>query len=287
MAPSLREKKASRITTACNPCRSRKQKCSGDRPVCTQCLEYNRVCAWPEQLKRGPAKGYIEALEHRLQETESVLLKILPHLSHSQLSSIIVDNGSSISTTENGAIVYTPISPMRKRGAEYWKSFPLSTVENIRKWQQDCLTNKNSSPNGKRDTSSEKSISSLSRQRALETPNSSGLASPAEGSCSRSHGSDSQVDLYSQPAEDTISLPVPLTTPVTHHMIRQEQGRLSERPLDVEIADGDGASSYHIFDHSNQSQLNFLKGNYMSSTPHDLNSWEAVPGIKFEQQFLW
>ncbi|KAJ9404497.1 transcriptional regulator family: Fungal Specific TF [Paecilomyces variotii] len=57
MALTSREKKASRITTACNPCRARKQKCSGERPRCEQCLEYGRPCAWPEQLKRR--KSYI------------------------------------------------------------------------------------------------------------------------------------------------------------------------------------------------------------------------------------
>jgi hypothetical protein len=246
----------------------------------------------------GPAKGYIEALEHRLQETESVLLKILPHLSHTQLSSIIADSGSSILATVNGTPIYTPISPMRKRGGEYWKSFPLSTAENIRKWQQDCLTNKNPSSNGKWDISSEALISSLSSQRALETPNSNAIASLTKGCRSESHVSKPQVDLYcrqveddlySPQSEDAISLPVPLTAgPVTRHMnlIRQEQGRLRERPLDI-IADGDGATSYHVLDHGTQSQLSFLKGNYMSNTPHDLNSWEAAPDIKFEQQFLW
>ncbi|KAL1982628.1 hypothetical protein VTN96DRAFT_1063 [Rasamsonia emersonii] len=141
MAASAKEKKATRITTACNPCRSRKQKCSGERPACEQCLEYNRACAWPAQLKRGPAKGYIEALEHRLYETETVLLKILPHISQSQLASILSDMSSGSTSGEErggGRPVYAPISPLRKRGVEYWKSYPLSSVQNIRKWEQDC-----------------------------------------------------------------------------------------------------------------------------------------------------
>lgn len=87
--PPSNPKKPSRITIACNSCRSRKQKvrffssCGATvnqaktnpstvqwrkvsdcpsyqpelllmriRPVCTQCLEHNRPCDWPEQLKR-------------------------------------------------------------------------------------------------------------------------------------------------------------------------------------------------------------------------------------------
>ena len=87
--PPSNTKKPSRITIACNSCRSRKQKVRffpvavlqvtrpitnsstvqwrkvsdwpfsqpelllmKTRPVCTQCLEHNRPCDWPEQLKR-------------------------------------------------------------------------------------------------------------------------------------------------------------------------------------------------------------------------------------------
>ncbi|KAJ5308849.1 hypothetical protein N7508_004228 [Penicillium antarcticum] len=42
MATKSKEKRPGRITIACNVCRSRKQKC----------LEYNRPCNWPEQLRR-------------------------------------------------------------------------------------------------------------------------------------------------------------------------------------------------------------------------------------------
>ncbi|UKZ60874.1 uncharacterized protein TrAtP1_002142 [Trichoderma atroviride] len=36
-----------------------------------------RECVWPKLYKRGPAKGYIEALEQRLAVTEAVLLQLL------------------------------------------------------------------------------------------------------------------------------------------------------------------------------------------------------------------
>ncbi|KAL4982256.1 hypothetical protein BDW68DRAFT_61924 [Aspergillus falconensis] len=118
----------SRITTACNSCRHRKQKCSGNRPKCIQCLEHRRSCDWPEQLKRGPAKGYIEALERRLQETESILLGLLEQVSDSQLAESILGPHYDLPAQPRSA----------KRGSEHWKLFPLRSVQEIRAWQEDC-----------------------------------------------------------------------------------------------------------------------------------------------------
>ncbi|KAL4881207.1 hypothetical protein BJY04DRAFT_189341 [Aspergillus karnatakaensis] len=116
----------SRITTACNSCRNRKQKCSGNRPTCIQCLQHRRTCDWPEQLKRGPAKGYIEALEHRLQETENLLLGLLDQVSDSQLAESIPHATAQ------------PRSGKRGNELEYWKRYPLRSVNEIRNWQEDC-----------------------------------------------------------------------------------------------------------------------------------------------------
>ncbi|KAL2871039.1 Zn(II)2Cys6 transcription factor domain-containing protein [Aspergillus lucknowensis] len=113
----------SRITTACNSCRLRKQKCCGNRPTCIQCLQHRRDCNWPEQQKRGPAKGYIEALEHRLYETENLLMGLLEQVSDSQLASGIPHATAHL---QSG-----------KRGSEHWKRFPLRSVHEIRSWQED------------------------------------------------------------------------------------------------------------------------------------------------------
>ncbi|KAL4929440.1 Zn(II)2Cys6 transcription factor domain-containing protein [Aspergillus undulatus] len=133
----------SRITTACNACRTRKQKCSGNRPKCIQCLEHRRNCDWPEQLKRGPAKGYIESLERRLHETESLLLGLLEQVSDSQLAEGIPSpqsqsspdpnpTGQVRSASASGAVSST------KRGSEHWELYPLNSVQGIRAWQEEC-----------------------------------------------------------------------------------------------------------------------------------------------------
>ncbi|KAL4911323.1 hypothetical protein BDW74DRAFT_172788 [Aspergillus multicolor] len=101
--------------------------CSGNRPQCLQCLEHRRTCDWPEQLKRGPAKGYFEALERRLHETENLLLGLLDQVSDSQLSEAIpVPHHGSPAQLRSG-----------KRGSEHWKLFPLRSVQEIRAWQEE------------------------------------------------------------------------------------------------------------------------------------------------------
>lgn len=130
MPSKSKAKTPARITIACNACRSRKQKCSGRKPICEQCLDNNRPCNWPEQLRRGPEKGYAEALENRLQLTESILLNLLPYVSDEQLSAAIPRRESSDT--------YVPFPRLEKRGMESWSQFPLDTSHGIRRWQQAC-----------------------------------------------------------------------------------------------------------------------------------------------------
>lgn len=129
MPSKSKEKRPARITIACNACRSRKQKCSGRKPICEQCLDHNRPCNWPKQLRRGPEKGYAEALENRLQLTENILLNLLPHVSDEQLSDAIPRENSG---------TYMPFPRLEKRGIENWSQFPLDTPQGIRRWQEAC-----------------------------------------------------------------------------------------------------------------------------------------------------
>ncbi|KAJ5824026.1 hypothetical protein N7447_006366 [Penicillium robsamsonii] len=135
MSSKSKERRPARITIACNVCRSRKQKCSGLKPICEQCLENNRPCNWPEQLRRGPEKGYVEALENRLKLTESILLDLLPHVSDEQLSAAIPRRENS---QDHGTGTYMPFPRLAKRGIESWSQFPLDTSHGIRGWQQAC-----------------------------------------------------------------------------------------------------------------------------------------------------
>ncbi|KEF54648.1 uncharacterized protein A1O9_09090 [Exophiala aquamarina CBS 119918] len=109
-------------------------------------------------LSRGRAKGYIEGLEHRLHEAESLLLALLPLIAPDQLQ-IATDclNANSISNTMGGKsresaspsprnMRSSPPVLNKKTGIDYWESFPLDSVENIRKWQDDCAIHSSVQP---------------------------------------------------------------------------------------------------------------------------------------------
>ncbi|KAK6373697.1 hypothetical protein LTS17_008190 [Exophiala oligosperma] len=91
-----------------------------------------------EVIDRGPAKGYIEALETRLKETERLLWRMLStsnanleklseaftaELDHRIPASLTI---STLSTTEE-----------KKSAISYWEQFPLQTPEDVILWKQD------------------------------------------------------------------------------------------------------------------------------------------------------
>lgn len=90
--------------------------------------------------RRGPAKGYIEGLEHRLHDAETLLLQLLPLVNSDQLTSAAA-NATATQTRDSPDHTNARSSPPilnKKTGIDYWESFPLDTVSNIRRWQADC-----------------------------------------------------------------------------------------------------------------------------------------------------
>lgn len=102
------------------------------------------ACQRANSLSRGPAKGYIEGLEHRLHEAETLLLHLLPVVTPAQLETAAANlspshpnsNRDSPSDAQNRS--FSPPILNKKTGVEYWENFPLDTAENILRWQQDC-----------------------------------------------------------------------------------------------------------------------------------------------------
>ncbi|KAI8067089.1 fungal-specific transcription factor domain-containing protein [Gongronella butleri] len=66
-------KKRERATQACTPCRKKKKRCDGAKPVCRNCVEANVECAYAACKRRGPRKGYVQLLEERLVQLEKRL----------------------------------------------------------------------------------------------------------------------------------------------------------------------------------------------------------------------
>ncbi|CAO3689252.1 unnamed protein product [Rhizopus stolonifer] len=72
------ESKRQRVSKACEQCRRKKVKCDGMLPFCGNCTSTSIGCTYKESTrKRGPPKGYIEAIEGRLHRLEALLGSIV------------------------------------------------------------------------------------------------------------------------------------------------------------------------------------------------------------------
>lgn len=61
----------SRIAQACDRCRSKKIRCDGIRPTCTQCANVGFECRTSDKLsRRAFPRGYTESLEERVRQLE-------------------------------------------------------------------------------------------------------------------------------------------------------------------------------------------------------------------------
>ncbi|KAJ2001757.1 hypothetical protein GGI04_003614, partial [Coemansia thaxteri] len=68
------DSKRLRVSRACDRCRRKKVKCDARRPVCNHCEALSLSCTYLDTAKkRGPPKGYIEAIENRLHKVEELL----------------------------------------------------------------------------------------------------------------------------------------------------------------------------------------------------------------------
>ncbi|KAF8147304.1 hypothetical protein K438DRAFT_1922099 [Mycena galopus ATCC 62051] len=67
-APSSARQRSKKITVACNFCRSRKLKCDGGRPSCSQCMKRSNACDYMPQNKR---RGTVRLSRGEESESES------------------------------------------------------------------------------------------------------------------------------------------------------------------------------------------------------------------------
>jgi hypothetical protein len=203
----------------------------------------------------GPAKGYVEALEQRLHETEDVLLKVVSQLNQAQLASMLSTQKSF--STDDGSqdkrkSTRVTLLPSRKRGVEYWKSFPLRDAESIQRWQQDYYRNRsNSSPN--LHSEDDHSLSQSIRPE------------PSTGDVNYDFASVDNCSNLQSSRDDT--LPMNLERDQTLAPIVGDN--LRSRPLRPRAT---RVLSSRKQDESSISQL---------------SSWKAAPSKEFQQQFLW
>lgn len=62
----------SRVAQACDRCRSKKIRCDGVRPCCSQCANVGFECRTSDKLsRRAFPRGYTESLEERVRQLET------------------------------------------------------------------------------------------------------------------------------------------------------------------------------------------------------------------------
>lgn len=120
--------KKSRVTTACESCRTRKRRCNGVRPICGNCQEFGYECVWTcGQKRRGPPKGYLSNLESRAQASSSIL-----GLLERFLETIPKDQWPSVERgihNEDG-----------NNNPGIWKDYPVKEPEKIVNWYRTKLS---------------------------------------------------------------------------------------------------------------------------------------------------
>ncbi|KAI0475409.1 lactose regulatory protein LAC9 [Xylariaceae sp. FL0804] len=100
------EAASSRALLACDACRTKKLKCSRERPSCTACFQARRTCRYSGRVVRSPlTRAYLTSVERRLQSLERLVAERLPGL---DIAEILSSGGSSF----QGETAHPDIQPV-------------------------------------------------------------------------------------------------------------------------------------------------------------------------------
>ncbi|KAI9317639.1 fungal-specific transcription factor domain-containing protein [Dichotomocladium elegans] len=107
--------KRQRVSRACDLCRRKKIKCDGLLPVCTNCQAFKLECSYNDTTKkRGPPKGYIEAIENRLHRLEQLLVDVAEDIEESRSRKLLAELHAPLETPYGESIKTRPIRRGRR-----------------------------------------------------------------------------------------------------------------------------------------------------------------------------
>lgn len=114
----------SRVAQACDRCRSKKIRCDGVRPTCSQCANVGFECKTSDKLsRRAFPRGYTESLEERVRGLEAEIREL------KQLLDERDEKIDMLSRIHN-------FSPMRKQSASL---SPAQIKDEVRSAQEEVL----------------------------------------------------------------------------------------------------------------------------------------------------
>ncbi|KAJ4305824.1 DNA-binding transcription factor cat8 [Kalmusia sp. IMI 367209] len=117
-----------RIAQACDRCRSKKIRCDGVRPSCTQCLNVGFECKTSDKLsRRAFPRGYTESLEERVRALEAEVRDLKDLLDEKDEKIDMLSRIHSHSSPANTAPrrSSTPISEVREEPQEKEDTFKV------------------------------------------------------------------------------------------------------------------------------------------------------------------
>ncbi|KAL7424057.1 Gypsy retrotransposon integrase-like protein 1 [Cryptotrichosporon argae] len=97
VADAEAEAKRRRVMRACDVCRRKKIRCEGPmtsnaKSKCAHCQEYSLDCTYVEAAKRrGPPKGFVDALEQRCSRLENIILQLRPDIDIAAYAGPVLD----------------------------------------------------------------------------------------------------------------------------------------------------------------------------------------------------
>lgn len=208
-------------------------------------------------------------MEHRLQVTEGVLLRLLSQVSEAQLSNAFPKDGA---VSHDGGITYMPLARLERRGIDDWSQFPLDSAQNIRGWQHALI-------------GQGKVISGTPPIKADQSP----VQASQDGGVKRKFNEASGH-------HGSISVPSPLS--VTSRGVYQQD----DQPLPSPVATRPRLDQYWLsFESATQNapmdeRSQFSRALNLLDEPKEPegvqpvqsnSNWEGAPSANFQQQFLW
>ncbi|CAI7658084.1 unnamed protein product [Penicillium pancosmium] len=213
-----------RVPRACESCRSRKTKCSGDTPVCRQCRELRISCQYPVGWKEK-TKKQVEWLSEKTVDYEN-LLKDLGSLVESKTADRIKSlldkygNNNEVESSSNASAPSHSVTPQDENGDADDLSSPSSigSLEAIDRVEEDLNRTEHSRATGFMSKSSE--VTWMQRLQREAEHRSKGLPGSLEPGQSKRQDDDlalhavsyhlddidvsvpESVDIYAMPSRD-------------------------------------------------------------------------------------
>ncbi|OOF97198.1 hypothetical protein ASPCADRAFT_206020 [Aspergillus carbonarius ITEM 5010] len=169
--------------------------------------------------------------------------------------------------------MYSPSSRFGKRGTDYWKKFPLHTVQDIRDWQNDCLTNggnasapRFSGPDGVRRPSVP--LSQYQPEIEFRREHASEFQEHREApKLPRIH----QIEIPNSPEDAGVSPAKVVHSPGLDNEIRESRPRIDPVFEAIQYQRAQAEAVHEL----------------SSGVQQKPSLWRGAPSVSFQQQFLW